>query len=273
MSNNSPIILNGLVARNALSEALISRVRTLTKTPTLVIISIGSDPASEVYVNNKKKFGTSIDCTVRVLVFPENCAEREIIEQIQLLNGDTEVNGIIVQSPVPKNLHFENLISHVSPQKDVDGLTRASLFVPATAKGIFSLLHFYNIDLVGKYAVVIGRSRLVGMPTAQEFIKRDLTVTICHSKTKDLIRYTKMADIIVVATGVPRLLTGEHVSEGQVIIDVGIHKTKDGFEGDVAYDEVAGKVKAISPVPGGVGPMTVLSLFENLVLATEKQNL
>lgn len=264
------MILSGVDARKALTPSLQHRVTEFGRTIQLVIISIGTDPASQVYIKNKKTYGESLGIQVTVHVVSGSVTQEEIIVLLNQYNDDDAVHGIIVQSPIPEHLSFDTVVSYINPQKDVDGLTQGSLFIPATARGIESLLRFHQIDIAGKHAVVLGRSKLVGLPTALMLLKNDATVTVCHSKTKNILDTTKQADLLVVAIGKPQYITSEHVSEGQVIIDVGIHRDGARLVGDVDFENVKNIVSAITPVPGGVGPMTVFSLFENVVEAAER---
>ncbi len=269
--NNTCLILDGKKAREYSAVFLRDKIANLPIVPKLVIVSIGNDTASRVYVRNKETFGVSCGALVEVQSFPEDVSADTLVRKIDELNLSSSVHGIIVQAPLPSHLSFSELTQHVDPKKDVDGLVRDSLFIPATARGILSLLSFYEIQVTGKRVVVVGRSELVGLPTAKEFLKHDSTVTICHSHTKDLAHHTKDAEILVVATGRPRMITRKHLSEGQVVIDVGIHQTEVGLVGDVDFESVKDIVSAITPVPGGVGPMTVLSLFQNLYDAASVQ--
>lgn len=281
--------------------------------PTLVIFQVGDNKSSGVYIEQKKKFAEYIGAEVLHIKLPEHVSEFELIEEIKNYNVDESVHGIIVQLPLPRNLSVQNITNSIDFKKDVDGLSSTSLgllvernfkmdevitpslrdlngelrvdadkfksfifkgFIPATAKGVLSLLDEYNIDVSGKKVCVIGRSVLVGKPIALTLLAKNATVTICHSKTLNLKEITKSSDILISAVGVPGLIDKSFVSEGQVVIDVGITsveiKSGEGENirklcGDFAFDEVAPVVYAITPVPGGVGPLTVASLFENLL--------
>jgi len=245
--------------------------------PCLAIVQIGNNKESEAYIRNKKKFGDRVGASVMHVHLPEEITEAEALREISALNADESVHGIIVQLPLPKHLHKERLIEAVSWGKDVDGLgamnvkglwiNNAHTFMPATTRGILAMLRYYNIEIAGKSVVIVGRSALVGKPTAMAFINASATVTVCHSETKDLEYHTLEADIIVAAVGRPRLITRAHVKPHQVVIDVGTtveEIPERRFSGDVDFDEVSKIVDAISPVPGGVGPLTVASLFLNL---------
>lgn len=273
------ILLSGKTVRDELKKQLSERVGRLSSVPELAIIQIGVSPESYTYVEQKKKFGQSIGINVRHLFFDEDVAEEVIISKIEELNHLPEIGGIIVQLPIPKNLNKRKILDSIFPEKDVDGLGSVqearllqgdqSAIIPATARGILTLLEYYEISLSGKKVVVVGRSDLVGKPIAICFLNSDATVTVCHSKTRNLPELTKMADILVVACGARSLIDAGYVCSGQVVVDVGIHKTDGGFVGDCDFEKIKDIVSAITPVPGGVGPMTVVSLFQNLVDAAE----
>lgn len=251
--------------------------------PCLAIIQIGNNRETESYINHKKKFGHSIGTEVRHIHLPDNISTEEVLKEISSLNEDATVHGIIVQLPLPKDIDREALVEAVSPQKDVDGLTSASIrglwinsgpyFLPATTRGILTMLSYYGIEVKGKKVVIIGRSTLVGKPTALALINSGATVTVCHSGTENLHERTLEADIIITATGSKYLITAHSVHPGQVIVDVGITFLKDEtvqkLYGDVDFNGVSEIVSAISPVPGGVGPLTVCSLFQNVFEAYE----
>ena len=294
-------ILDGRIVRDKIAQKLKTQISfsrengtKLRSQPKLVIIQIGNLPQSNTYIAQKIKFSQKIDAIVDLQRFPENVTQENLKSKILNLNSDSNVHGIIVQLPIPDHLDKDEIINTIDPLKDIDGHTSTNIkflfegktagFVPATTKGILTLLDHYKIPILGKHVVVIGRSSLVGKPTALAFLNRNATVTVCHSKTKDLAGVTKTADILVVAAGKPRLITKNHVKGGQVVIDVGINvlsgiiPEKPETEppsrklvGDVDFDKVSKIVTAISPVPGGVGPMTVASLFENLLEAYSRQ--
>lgn len=286
------IILDGKKIRDEKAIELKKKVSSFLFKPKLVIIQIGDDKRSCTYIKQKKMFGEKIGCIVEHLKFEANINEKNLIKNIKKLNVDNKVHGIIVQMPIPSHLNKLNIIEAINFKKDVDGLTAINTkllwenqkegLVPATAKGIISLLDYYKIPIEGKRVVVVGRSSLVGKPAVLMFLNRGATVFICHSQTANLSQETKNADILVVAVGKAGLITKKYVSSGQVVVDVGINLRKGGrlnekvlkteLVGDVNFEEVKNIVKAISPVPGGVGPMTVLSLFENLINVYEKTN-
>lgn len=285
-------ILDGRIVRDQIQSKLKGIISGFTSISLkLAIVQIGDREDSNAYIAQKKKFADSIGATVLHKRFNENVSMEEVVRYIKELNQDPGVHGIIIQLPVPKTIDPQDLIEEIDPKKDVDGLTSANLkllwtnkpggFVPATAKGIFTLLDHYQIPLKGKKITVIGRSVLVGKPAVLAALNRDATVTVCHSETCNLSESTKTADILIVATGQPKLVGVEHVSLGQVVVDVGINTVSgESFEeeiegkkfvGDVDFDKVKDVVGAITPVTGGVGPMTVASLFQNLLKAYEMQ--
>ena|SRR3989344_33001 len=274
-------ILDGKALRDEILDDLKNQISKLDQKPELVIIQVGDLAESNTYIEQKIKFGEKIGAIVTHKKLPLDIAEPELIGQIQLANDDENVNGIIIQLPIPQSLNKEKIIDSISPQKDVDGQTAISIkslvvgsptFIPATTKGVITLLDANKIDPSGKHVVVVGRSTLVGKPTALALLNRDATVTIAHKKTQNLQAITKSADIIVVATGKPKLITKDYVSENQIIIDIGITVVDGKLVGDVDFENVKDLVAAISPVPGGAGPMTVASLFQNLLEAYQKQS-
>ncbi len=280
-------ILDGKKARDFIAEKIKLELKKLGAKPKLVIIQVGDDERSSVYARQKKIFGEKLSFLVEHVQLDKQISEDNLILKIESLNLNESVNGIIVQLPLPKNINSSKIIEAINPEKDVDGLNSKNLkflfeglpaqagisggFVPATTKGILSLLDFYKISIEGKKVVIVGRSFLVGRPTALAFLNRNATVTICHTKTKKLKEETKNADILIAAIGKPYLIKKDFVRKGQIIIDIGITKVKDALLGDVDYKAVSPIVKAITPVPGGIGPMTVVSLFENLLTAYNKQ--
>ena len=281
----STLILNGKDVRDARLAELKARLAGLIAPPTLAIIQVGKREDSNAYIQAKTKFAEKLGVPVRHVRLPESISQKELIVKIWECNEDESVKGIIVQLPLPIELDQDAVLEAISPKKDVDALTSASVkawlegredaILPATTRGVRELLEYYKIDLFGKHVVVVGRSMLVGKPTAAYALNESAFVTICHSKTPDLAAETKKADILIVAAGKPKLITASHVAEGAVVVDVGINSVKgEKFEeeiegrkivGDVDYDSVAPIASAITPVPGGVGPMTVLGVFENLV--------
>lgn len=241
----------------------------------LAVIQVGNDPASSVYVNNKKKACAYIGIDSLSYELPEETTQDELLSLIDELNQRKEVNGILVQLPVPKHIDEKTIINAISPKKDVDGFHPQSVgslcigqpgFVSCTPAGIIELLKRTNVDIAGKNCVVIGRSNIVGKPMALLMLRENATVTITHSKTKNLKEITKQADILIVAIGKPKFVDSSYVKEGAVVIDVGIHRNEDNkLCGDVDFDSVKTSVSAITPVPGGVGPMTIAMLMKNCV--------
>src|SRR3990167_8014661 len=296
-------LLDGKALNEKIAEKLKAEIILLAKShqdlrPKLVIIQVGDLAESNAYISRKVKFGEKIGAIVEHKRFPEKITQEELIGHIKVYDQNSSVHGIIVQMPLPKHIDRDEIIDAIDPEKDVDGLTSRNLkllweakgegFVPATTKGVISLLDEYKIPIVGKHVVVVGRSFLVGKPTFLAFLNRDATVTVCHRHTKDLAKHTKSADILIVAAGKPNLIGKEHVSKNQIVIDVGINaipnevsprrdyeerprNIRNILVGDVNFAEVSKIVKAISPVPGGAGPMTVASLFENLLEAYKRQ--
>lgn len=246
---------------------------------TLAVIQVGADPASSVYVRNKKRACEFCGMTSLSYELPEETTHEELLTLIRKLNADDKVNGILVQLPLPKHIDEDLVIQAIDPKKDVDGFHPQSVgalcigqpgFVSCTPAGIIELLKRSNIEIAGKECVVIGRSNIVGKPMALLLLRENGTVTVCHSRTKDLKEVTKRADILIVAIGKPKFITGDYVKEGAVVIDVGIHRNEDNkLCGDVDFESVAQKTSAITPVPGGVGPMTIAMLMHNCVESVE----
>ena len=244
--------------------------------PKLVVILVGDNPASQTYVKNKAKACERVGFLSEIIELDGSISQEIVLSTIDHLNRDDAVDGILVQLPVPKHLDAKAIVHALDPNKDVDGLHPLNVaklyenekgFVPCTPKGIMRLLKEYQINVVGKHCVVLGRSNLVGRPVAQLLLNENATVTICHSKTQNLSEFTKQADIIVVAIGRAHFLTSKDVDHAECIIDVGINRVDGKLVGDVAYDELVDKVDAMTPVPGGVGPMTIGMLLENTLEA------
>lgn len=243
----------------------------------LAVIQVGNDPASSVYVNNKKKACAYIGIESVAYELPEETTENELLDIIKKLNEDPKINGILCQLPLPKHIDEDKVINAISPYKDVDGFHPQSVgslvigqpgFVSCTPAGIIQLLKRSNIEISGKNCVVIGRSNIVGKPMALLMLRENATVTVCHSKTKDLKDICKQADILIVAIGKTEFVTAEYVKEGAVVIDVGIHRDENNkLKGDVLFEEVEPVASYITPVPGGVGPMTIAMLMNNCVEA------
>ena len=250
--------------------------------PKLAVIMVGSDPASQIYVRNKSKACDEIGIEFEEFLLDENTTQKELLDLIDKLNENEKVNGILLQSPIPKNLDINEAFRRISPEKDVDGFNPVNVgkltlgqkgFISCTPCGVIKMLEEYNIDIEGKNAVVLGRSNIVGKPMSQCLLNKNATVTICHSKTKNINDITKNADIIVAAIGKKEFVKGDMVKEGAVVIDVGINRGEDGkLKGDVDFEEVSKKASYITPVPGGVGPMTIAMLMTNVVKAAKDQN-
>jgi len=275
-------IIDGKKVSQEIKDELKEKVaflKTEGKKAALAVIQVGNDPASSVYVNNKKKACAYIGIESLSYELPEETTEQELLELVERLNEDDAVHGILVQLPVPKHIDADKIIQTISPKKDVDGFHPQNVgnlvigekgFVSCTPAGIIQLLKRSNIEIAGKNCVVIGRSNIVGKPMALLMLRENATVTIAHSKTQNLKELCKTADILIVAIGKPQFITAEYVKEGAVIIDVGIHRDENNkLCGDVKYDEVEPLASAITPVPGGVGPMTIAMLMNNCVEAME----
>lgn len=243
----------------------------------LAVIQVGNDPASSVYVRNKKKACEYIGIRSESYELPEETSEEELLALIERLNADEKINGILCQLPVPAHMDENKLIRAISPEKDVDGFHTQNVgalvvgqsgFVSCTPAGVIQLLKRSGVEIAGKHCVVVGRSNIVGKPMALLMLQENATVTICHSRTVDLQSMCRQADILIVAVGRPKMITAEYVKEGAVVIDVGIHRQEDGkLCGDVDFAQVEPKASAITPVPGGVGPMTIAMLMNNCVEA------
>ncbi|MCR5781846.1 MAG: bifunctional methylenetetrahydrofolate dehydrogenase/methenyltetrahydrofolate cyclohydrolase FolD [Clostridia bacterium] len=270
-------ILDGKACAAALKERVADAVKRSGREITLAVIIVGGDPASRVYVNNKERDCREVGITSREYALPEETTTEELLSLIGKLNEDPAVHGILCQLPVPKQIDEQAILRAISPQKDVDAfnpenvgkiMTGGYTFAPCTPAGIIELLKFNNIEIAGKRCTVIGRSNIVGKPMALLMLENNATVTVCHSKTKNISEATLGADIIVCAVGKAGFLTADMVTDGAVVVDVGMNRGADGkLCGDVAFDEVAPKTSYITPVPGGVGPMTRAMLLVNTISA------
>ncbi len=248
--------------------------------PGLAVILIGANPASRLYVNNKVRACEEIGIRSERIEFPESVAEGRVLQEIDRLNADPTVHGILVQLPLPTHIGIDAVLERISPDKDVDGfhlynvgglLTGSTVFPPCTPYGVQKLLEHEKVEIAGRNVVVVGASNIVGKPTAMMLMQRDATVCICHKLTRDLAIFTLLADILVVAAGVPNLIVPQMVKTGAVVIDVGINRLPDGrIVGDVDFEGVRQKASLISPVPGGVGPMTVTMLLHNTLRSAER---
>jgi methylenetetrahydrofolate dehydrogenase (NADP+)/methenyltetrahydrofolate cyclohydrolase len=272
--------LQGTQCSREIALGLKEKIGAFSIPPKMVIVQIGDNAASNVYIARKTAYAQSIGAEVELKKFGEDITESVLVKEIHGLNLDTAVHGVIVQLPIPANINFASVVNAIAPEKDIDGLGAVNMYklmthdstglVPATARGVVSLLQKNNIELRGKRVVVIGRSMLVGKSTAMHMLNQDATVTVCHRETKNLAEHTQRADIVVVATGVPGIITDEHIAPGQIVVDVGISVVDGVIKGDADIKDLD-TLYAYSPVPGGVGPMTVASLFENLVKTYEMQ--
>lgn len=273
-------IIDGKKISSELKDELrekVSKLKAEGKTVTLAVIQVGNDPASSVYVGNKKKACAYIGIESAAYELPEATTQEELLALIARLNKDDNINGILVQLPVPQHIDEDTIIKAIDPRKDVDGFHPQSVgalsigqpgFVSCTPAGIIELLKRSRVEISGKECVVVGRSNIVGKPMAMLLLRENGTVTVCHSRTKDLKAVTKRADILVVAIGKPKMINASYVKEGAVVIDVGIHRNENNkLCGDVDFDSVEPVAGAITPVPGGVGPMTIAMLMKNCVSA------
>ena len=270
-------IIDGKHISNQVKDECKTRVAKEGLDVTLAVIQVGTDPASTVYVGNKKKACEYIGIKSVSHELPEETTEEELLTLVKKLNEETDVHGILVQLPLPKHIDEDKVIKTISPKKDVDGFHPQSVgalsigqpgFVSCTPAGIIQLLKRSGVEMEGKECVIIGRSNIVGKPMALLMLRENATVTICHSRTKNLKEVTKRADILIVAIGKPKFITAEYVKEGAVVIDVGIHRNEENkLCGDVDFESVEPLASAITPVPGGVGPMTIAMLMNNCVEA------
>ena len=259
--------------RRSVREETLAFTEKTGVVPGLAVVLAGDDPASKVYVGRKAKACAEAGFLSREYKLSADVGEAELLALIRDLNNDRQIHGILVQLPLPKHIATDKIIAAIDPSKDVDGfhpanvgrlVTGSPLFVPCTPRGIMELLARSGISLSGKDAVVVGRSNIVGKPMAFLLLAQNATVTMCHSKTKDLSAVTSRADVLIAAIGKPRMITADMVKEGAAVIDVGVNRLESGkLAGDVAFDEVAPKTSAITPVPGGVGPMTIAMLMKN----------
>ncbi|PXZ12993.1 bifunctional methylenetetrahydrofolate dehydrogenase/methenyltetrahydrofolate cyclohydrolase [Lactobacillus helveticus] len=277
-------VLDGKTFANLLGQNLKEKVKKLKDegiTPHFCVINIGDDPASKIYVRTKKRRAEKMGIIQDIYQMPADTKQEEAIALIDKLNADTAINGLMVQLPAPKQIDTDALIERIDPNKDADGLTPANIghlwmdkhFVePATAEGIIALLKHYEIPLEGKNVVIIGRSNIVGKPLAALMLEQNATVTIAHSRTKNLGEITKKADVLVSATGQAFLVKADMVKDGAVVVDVGMNHVDGKLVGDVDFDNVKEKASYITPVPGGVGPLTVQFLMEAVVKLTRRQN-
>ena len=279
-------ILSGKDVANSIKEELRIEVDNLKAKgiqSKLAVIMVGDNPASKVYVKNKSKACEQVGVEFEEFLLPEETTEKELFDLIDRLNDDESVDGILLQSPIPKHLDQNKAFKRINPEKDVDGFNPINVgnlcigndcFISCTPFGVMKILEYYNIDIEGKNAVVVGRSNIVGKPMIQCLLSKNATVTICHSRTKDLPSITRNADILIAAIGKPKFITSDMVKDGAVVIDVGINRIPESKKvvGDVDFENVISKVSKITPVPGGVGPMTIAMLLYNVVKATKNRH-
>lgn len=268
-------LIDGKLLAKKVREELKKKVEAEKLKLKLAVILVGNDPASEVYVRNKSKACKEVGIDFEEFLLPEQTTMDELLCLIDKLNIDTNISGILLQAPLPKGLNINQAFARICPEKDVDGFNPMNIgklsikedaYIPCTPLGIMKMFEEYKIDVEGKDVVVIGRSNIVGKPMAQCLLNKNATITICHSRTKNLPEYTKKADIIISAVGKVNIVTADMVKAGAVVIDVGMNRNEDGkLVGDVAFDDVKDKCSFITPVPGGVGPMTVAMLMNNVV--------
>lgn len=266
-------ILDGKGLSHKIHEELKEKVSELSSKPHLVVILVGDDEGSKLYVGLKEKAAEKIGIQSTVIRYPNDTDEKTVLDKVNELNNDDSVHAILVQFPVPKHINPLNVISAISPKKDADGITAENFgkimlnvepyAYPCTPKGVLRLLDEYNIDLKGKHVVVVGRSNIVGKPVAQMALNRNATVTICHSQTKNLAEITKTADVLISAVGVNEIIKKEMIKNNSVVVDVGICKVNGKTCGDVDFKNVSELTSYITPVPGGIGPMTIACLMEN----------
>jgi methylenetetrahydrofolate dehydrogenase (NADP+)/methenyltetrahydrofolate cyclohydrolase len=280
------LLLDGKRLAEEIKEKLRERISKLARPPKLAVILVGEDPASKTYVAGKERDCREVGIDFQLFHFAEGAREEEIIQTIQMLNDDSSVHGVIVQLPLPPPLSADKLLLHIDPDKDVDGLHPLNVgklwlgrydferdLLPCTPKGIIKLLDYYSVPIAGRYVVIVNRSNLVGKPLAKLMLDRDATVTICHSKTPSLLEKMREADILVTAVGRrPKFVVGpEAVKEGATVVDVGMNFVEGRLVGDVDFERVKEKVSYITPVPGGVGPMTRAMLLQNVVTVAERE--
>ncbi|HXH82360.1 MAG TPA: bifunctional methylenetetrahydrofolate dehydrogenase/methenyltetrahydrofolate cyclohydrolase FolD [Candidatus Tectomicrobia bacterium] len=279
------MILDGKAVAQKVLETVgagVARLRERTGvTPGLAVVLVGGDPASQVYVNSKKRTAAALGIASPDYVYPEGLSRERLLALVDGLNADPRIHGILIQLPLPEGLDEDEAVSRIDPAKDIDGLTPTNLgrllagtprLVPCTPAGCLEILDHHGAKLEGAEAVIVGRSRLVGKPLAQLLLARHATVTMCHTRTRDLAAHTRRADILCVAAGRPGIVTGDMVKPGAWVIDVGVNRLPTGkLAGDVDFASVAPVAQGITPVPGGVGPMTIAMLMRNTLLAAEHQ--
>ena len=275
-------LIDGKKVAEKCKKNIEERIKRLDRTPGFAVIRIGEDEASKIYVRLKHKMSEELGINFTEYHLDENITQEELISLIKKLNADDEVDGILLQSPIPYHLNILEAFQTIAPEKDVDGFSpinvgklvqRQECFAACTPTGVMTMLKEYNIPIEGKHAVVVGRSNIVGRPMAELLLNANATVTICHSKTRNLTEIVKSADILVVAIGKPKFITADMIKEGAAVVDVGINRIPDSKKivGDVDFENVKEKCSYITPVPGGVGPMTIMTLMDNVVTACERR--
>lgn len=278
-------IIDGKLISKSVKDKIAAEVKVLKKsgvTPGLAVIIVGENPASQIYVRNKQRACEEVGFESFKYELPENTTQDELLELVKKLNDDDRVNGILCQLPLPEHIDESTVINNISPKKDVDAFHPENVgrimigdysFLPCTPAGVMELIASTGTDIAGKECVVVGRSNIVGKPMAMLLLHKSGTVTVCHSKTQDLRAECQRADILVAAVGVPKLITGDMVKEGAVLIDVGMNRDENGkLCGDIDFDSCKDKASYITPVPGGVGPMTIAMLMANTLTAAKEQN-
>lgn len=275
-------LIDGKKVAEKCKKNIEERIKRLNRTPGFAVIRIGEDEASKIYVRLKHKMSEELGINFTEYHLEENITQEDLISLIRKLNADDEVDGILLQSPIPYHLNILEAFQTIAPEKDVDGFSpinvgklvqRQECFAACTPTGVMTMLKEYNIPIEGKHAVVVGRSNIVGRPMAELLLNANATVTICHSKTQNLTEIVKSADILVVAIGKPKFITADMIKEGAVVVDIGINRIPDSKKivGDVDFENVKEKCSYITPVPGGVGPMTIMTLMDNVVTACERR--
>ncbi|MBP5697902.1 MAG: bifunctional methylenetetrahydrofolate dehydrogenase/methenyltetrahydrofolate cyclohydrolase FolD [Alphaproteobacteria bacterium] len=276
------LIINGKELAQNTRQSLKEKIAKLPEAPALAVILVGNNPASEIYVRSKEKACLEVGIMAKTYHLEETINEAELCDLIEELNQAKDITGILVQLPLPLHIDEKKILAAISPKKDVDGFNplntglliqkNSDTFIPCTPKGIIALLHHIKSDLTGLNAVVVGRSQIVGLPTAQLLLKENCTVTVAHSKTKNLEAVCQSADILVIAIGKAEMINKNYIKPGAIIIDVGINRTQEGLKGDVDFNSASSVASYITPVPGGVGPMTIAMLLENTYEAFLKQH-
>lgn len=275
------MILDGKKVRDKLLAEMKQKIASNNLKIKLAIILVGDNEASKIYIRNKERACEFVGITVQKHLLDSNATENELITLINKLNADDSITGIILQSPVPNSIDFDKCSGLIKSSKDVDGFTASNIYnlylgkdtiLPCTVKGIIKLLEYYNIPIAGANTVIVGRGNIVGKPLSLALLSKNATVTVAHSKTKDLASITKNADILIAATGVPHLIKKDMVKKNAVVIDVGVSRIDGHIVGDVDYDRVSKVASAITPNPGGVGPMTVAMIIDNLIMMKGREN-